>query len=221
MLVVRSVAVGPFVENTYLAACGETGESIVIDPGGETPRMLGLREPGGYRVSRIVCTHGHIDHVAGAAEAKDALRAPLQIHAGDREWVEALPHQVEMFGFDDARVPAIDRFHADGETFAVGNLEARLIHTPGHTAGGTCVFFPTAKTVFVGDTLFVGSVGRTDLPGGDFATLERSIKERIFSLGDEVRFYPGHGGSGLIGEERKTNPFVGEAAASPGRRRFY
>ena len=117
-----------------------------------------------------------------------------------------------MFGFPDARVPKFDRFHEHDETFAVGKLTARLIHTPGHTLGGTCVYFESEQTVFVGDTLFLGSVGRTDLPGGDFPTLERSIRERLFNLGDEVRFYPGHGESGLIGDERKSNPFVGDAA---------
>jgi glyoxylase-like metal-dependent hydrolase (beta-lactamase superfamily II) len=220
MLVVRSIAVGPFVENTYLAGCSETKKAILIDPGGETPRALALREPDGYQIVAIVCTHGHIDHVAGVAEARDALNVPSQIHEGDRDWVEALPQQAAMFGFEDTRVPQFDRFHAHGERLPVGNLEAELIHTPGHTQGGTCVHFREAGAVFVGDTLFVGSVGRTDLPGGNFPTLERSIRERIFNLGDEVRFYPGHGPSGLVGDERKSNPFVGEGRGPASRRRY-
>jgi glyoxylase-like metal-dependent hydrolase (beta-lactamase superfamily II) len=122
-----------------------------------------------------------------------------------------------MFGFEAVLAPEIDRFHEDGETFRVGALEARVIHTPGHSPGSCSLFFPEASVVFTGDTLFAGSVGRTDLPGGDFDALERSIKERLFALGDEVRFYPGHGPGGTLGDERRSNTFVGE---SPRRGRF-
>jgi glyoxylase-like metal-dependent hydrolase (beta-lactamase superfamily II) len=122
-----------------------------------------------------------------------------------------------MFGFEVAAAPAVDAALADGEAFAVGALEARVIHTPGHSAGSCCVFFPSEKVLFTGDTLFAGSVGRTDLPGGDFDALDRSIREKLFTLGDDVRFFPGHGPGGLVGDERRSNPFVGE---SPKRGRF-
>jgi hydroxyacylglutathione hydrolase len=211
MLVVRHAVVGPFAANCYVAACSRTGEAVLVDPGGDIPRALALLEPG-QKVVRIVCTHGHIDHVAGGAEAKRATGAPLQIHAADAGWLDALPRQAEMFGFEPAEVPAVDHHHVDGETFRVGACEARVIHTPGHSAGSVCLHFPEQKLLFTGDTLFSGSVGRTDLPGGDFDALFRSIKDVLFALGDDVRFHPGHGPSGTLGDERRTNPFVGESA---------
>jgi len=210
MLVVRSVVVGPFAMNAYLLACGETGEAMLVDPGAELPRILALAEPG-WRVGRIFLTHGHVDHVAAAAEAREATGAPLTIHAGDQGWLAALPRQAEMFGFPQARVPAVDRPHEDGEAVALGRLEARVLHTPGHSPGSCCLWFPDEAVLLTGDTLFAGSVGRTDLPGGDFEALARSIKERLFPLGDEVTFHPGHGPAGRLGDERRQNPFVGEA----------
>ena len=216
MLVVRHAVVGPFAANCWLASCGTTGEAVLIDPGGEISRVLGLLRPGG-RVVRIFCTHGHIDHVAAGAEARTLTGAPLQLHPADEPWLEALPRQAEMFGFDPVSPPTLDHRHTDGETFRVGELEAQVIHTPGHSAGSCSLLFPSEKVLFTGDTLFAGSVGRTDLPGGDFTALERSIRERLFPLGDDVRFHPGHGPAGLMGDERRTNPFVGE---NPRRGRF-
>jgi hydroxyacylglutathione hydrolase len=210
MLVVRSAVVGPFAENTYLVACDRTGEAILVDPGGEHQRVWGLLEPGGFQVRRIVCTHGHIDHVAGAAEARRQSGAPVQIHADDRVWLSRLAEQAEMFGFEDAGAVEAQQLHADGEVFAVGEHRVQVIHTPGHSQGGCCLFFSGDQLLFSGDTLFAGSVGRTDLPGGDFAQLDRSIREKLFPLGDSVRFYPGHGPEGLLGEERRSNPFVGQ-----------
>lgn len=217
MLVVRHAVVGPFAANSYLAVCSRTGDGVLVDPGGDTLRVLGMRDPGGYRVNRIFCTHGHIDHVAGAAEAKDATGAPLQLHAEDEGWLEALPRQAEMFGFDPVPPATVDHRHADGEALQLGACEAQVIHTPGHSPGSSCLWFPEARVLFTGDTLFSGSVGRTDLPGGDLEALLRSIKERLFTLGDDVRFYPGHGPGGVLGDERRSNPFVGE---EPRRGRF-
>jgi hydroxyacylglutathione hydrolase len=217
MLVVRHAVVGPFAANSYIAACSRTGEAVLVDPGGDVDRVLALVEPGGFRVARIFVTHGHIDHVAGGAEAKAATGAPLQIHAADEGWLEALPRQAEMFGFDAVQPPAVDHRHEDGEAFRVGEVEGKVIHTPGHSAGSCSLWFPEAKVLFTGDTLFSGSVGRTDLPGGDVDALFRSIRERLFTLGDDARFYPGHGPGGLLGDERRANPFVGE---EPRRGRF-
>jgi glyoxylase-like metal-dependent hydrolase (beta-lactamase superfamily II) len=217
MLVVRSAVVGPFAMNAWLAACSETGEAVLVDPGAELPRLLALREPGGWRINRLFLTHGHIDHVGAAAEAREATGAPLTLHADDVPWLARLPQSAELFGLGEVRIPTLDGPHADGEVVRVGRLEARVLHTPGHSAGSTCLWFPTERVVFTGDTLFAGSVGRTDLPGGDFEALERSIKEQLLTLGDDVKFLPGHGPGGTIGEERRSNPFVGDA---PRRGRF-
>ena len=217
MLVVRSAVVGPFAMNAWLAGCSETGEALLVDPGDEIPRVLALRDPGGFRVTGIFLTHGHVDHVAGAAAARAATGAPVTIHREDEPWLEALPRQAEMFGLEPAVPPEIARHHAEGDRVRVGRLAATVLHTPGHSRGSTCLWFPTEKVIFTGDTLFLGSVGRTDLPGGDFEALARSIKDRLFTLGDDVRFLPGHGPEGRLGEERASNPFVGER---PGKGRF-
>jgi glyoxylase-like metal-dependent hydrolase (beta-lactamase superfamily II) len=211
MLLVRSAVVGPFAMNAYLLACGETGEALLVDPGAEVDRILGLAEPG-WRIGRIFLTHGHIDHVAGAAEARAATGARLSIHAADEGWLAALPRQAEMFGLEGAAVPTVDLRHAEGDEVAVGRLRGRVLHTPGHSAGSCALWFPESDVVLTGDTLFSGSVGRTDLPGGDFDELAASIREKLFPLGDGVTFHPGHGPSGRLGEERRGNPFVGEAA---------
>jgi glyoxylase-like metal-dependent hydrolase (beta-lactamase superfamily II) len=216
MLVVRHAVVGPFAANSYLAACTRTGDVVLVDPGGDVERALAMSERG-HRVNRIFCTHGHIDHVAGAAEAQAATGAPLQIHAADEGWLEALSRQAEMFGFEPAEPPRIDHRHVDGETFEIGSCAAQVIHTPGHSPGSCCLWLPDAKILFTGDTLFAGSVGRTDLPGGDYEALRHSIREKLFPLGDDVTFYPGHGPGGLLGDERRSNPFVGD---EPRRGRF-
>jgi glyoxylase-like metal-dependent hydrolase (beta-lactamase superfamily II) len=210
MLIVRSAVLTPFASNCFLVAERESGEALVVDPGEGSPKVAALREPEGFRVLRVFLTHGHIDHVSGGAEAHRAFDAPLWLHEADVPRLKDLPALAEMFGFDEPEVPAIDHQPRDGETFAVGAQEARVIHTPGHSPGSVCLFFPAAKVLFTGDTLFVGSVGRTDLPGGSFEALRSSIQQKLFTLGDDVRFFPGHGPSGLLGEERVNNPFVGE-----------
>lgn len=217
MLVVRHAVVGPFAANAWLAACDLTGEALLVDPGADLDRVLALAETGGFRVTRILCTHGHIDHVAAAAAARARTGAPLALHHADLPWLDALPRQAEMFGFDVPAVPVVDEPLAGGESLRVGALEAAVLHTPGHSAGSVSIHFPTEQVVFTGDTLFAGSVGRTDLPGGDFDVLERSITTRLLALGDEVRVLPGHGPSTTVGAERRSNPFVGEGGPRRGR----
>jgi hydroxyacylglutathione hydrolase len=214
MLVVRHSVVGPFAENTFLVGCSETREAILVDPGGEAARVLTMREPGRMRIGGIFLTHGHVDHAAGVSELQRQLDLPCSIHAGDESWIASLPQQVEMFGFEEGTgdPPRITRFHEHGEEVRVGEHVGRVLHTPGHTAGGCSLYFPEAKVLFTGDTLFAGSVGRTDLPGGDFRALEASIREQLFTLADDVRFLPGHGPAALLGDERRSNPFVGEGA---------
>jgi hydroxyacylglutathione hydrolase len=195
MLAIRHAVVGPFAENTWVAACARTREAVLVDPGGDLPRVLGLVEQGGFQVRRIFLTHAHVDHAA------------------EREWLAQLPRQAEMFGFEGgSEAPEVDHWHVDGESFAVGDQTAQVLHTPGHTRGSCSLWFAGPGVVFTGDTLFSGSVGRTDLPGGDFGELQRSITTVLFPLGDAVQFHCGHGPSGTIGQERRGNPFVGEGA---------
>jgi len=211
LLVVRQAVVGPFAENTWLVADSETGDALVIDPGGETDRVLDLARPD-FRVGRILATHGHADHIFGAEELRERTGAPFQIHRGDEPFVRALPAQAAGLGFGAARSPEVSAFLADGDLVRVGRHEGTVIHTPGHSPGGVSLFFPEEKVLFPGDTLFAGSVGRTDLPGGNAPELRRSIRERLFPLGDDVRFFPGHGPGGTLGEERRANPYAGDDA---------
>ena len=211
MLVVRQAVVGPFAENTWLVADSATGDALVIDPGGETARVLGLAQPD-FRIGRVLATHGHVDHIVGAEEICRRTGAPFQIHVGDEPFLRALPGQAAGLGFGAARSPAVTAFLSDGDLIRVGGHEARVIHTPGHSPGGVSFHFPADQVLFTGDTLFAGSVGRTDLPGGDAPELLRSIRERLFPLGDEVRFFPGHGPGGTLGEERRQNPYAGDDA---------
>jgi hydroxyacylglutathione hydrolase len=212
MLVVRQAVVGPFAENTWLIADEETGEAAVLDPGGETERVLGMTAPDGFRVTQVLATHGHVDHIYGVEEVRARTGAPFAIHAGDLPFVRALPGQAAGLGFGPTRSPEVARLLEDGDAVRVGGREGKVLHTPGHSPGSVSLWFPADRILFTGDTLFAGSVGRTDLPGGDTATLVRSIRERLFPLGDDVRFHPGHGPSGTLGAERRANPFVGELA---------
>ncbi len=213
MLVIRHVVVGPFAMNAWLAGCDRTGEALLIDPGDEISRVIALTEPGGFRVTRIVLTHGHIDHAAGAHEAATRTGAPVQIHADDGPMVAHLVEQAAMIGYPAPEsAPAIAHHHVHGERFRVGEHEATILHVPGHTRGSCAVHFEADRELFAGDTLFAGSVGRTDLPGGDTAALVRSIREVLFPLGDEVNVRCGHGPPTTLGDERRQNPFVGDRA---------
>jgi glyoxylase-like metal-dependent hydrolase (beta-lactamase superfamily II) len=212
MLVVRRAVVGPLAANAYVAACDRTGEAILVDPGGDVSRVLGMTAPEGLRIRRIFCTHGHPDHVAGVAEAKARTGAPASLHPADEPWIAAFPEIAARYGLEAAGLPTIEGRHEHGDAFQVGEQRAVVLHTPGHSAGSCCLHFPDAGVLFTGDTLFAGSVGRTDLPGGDLDALIGSIRDRVFALGDAVRFHPGHGSSGLVGDERRLNPFAGEPA---------
>ncbi len=214
MLVVRHAVVGPFAMNAWLAACDRTGEAVLIDPGDDVARVLALTEPGGFRVGRIFLTHGHIDHVEGAAEAAERTGAPIQIHAGDEPQLAGLEDQAALFGLDAPPRPAIAHRHAHGDRFTVGDEEATVLHVPGHTPGSCALHFAAAGHLFAGDTLFAGAIGRTDLPGGDARAISRSIRQVLFPLGDEVRVHCGHGPDTTLGRERLENPFVGEKAAA-------
>src|SRR5690606_428327 len=182
-----------------------TGEAIFVDPGDEADRLAKLAQDEGVTPVAICCTHCHIDHVGAGADLQDRFGIPVYVPDAGRESRDALPMHAAMFRLPPQRVPRVDGPVTDGATLAFGEVRGVVIATPGHTEGGSCFWFPEANVLVTGDTLFDGSVGRTDLPGGDHPTLVRSIRQRLFTLPDEVTFYSGHGDPGSLGREKKHN----------------
>lgn len=207
-LKVHTIVNGPFQENCYIAQDDLTGKGIFIDPGAEPERLMQIAKKRGVEIVAIYNTHGHIDHAGGVQPIKDALGIPFAIHPEDDFLLKMLPDQARMFGLEAVTIPVVDTQLAHGDTFSVGELTASVIHTPGHSPGGVCFLF--GDTVFVGDTLFAGSVGRTDLPGGSTKALIESIHTRLLTLSDKVRVFSGHGPETSIGNERRRNPFLTE-----------
>ena len=209
-LVVARATVGPFQENAYVVGDPDTRDAALVDPGDEPEAIEALRATHGLVPRFVVNTHAHLDHVGAVAALQARHAIPFFLHPGDRSWLDALPAQAQMFGLDTPPTPGVDRWLAEGDVIALGTRSFRVIHTPGHTPGGTCLFFEADRVLFTGDTLFAGSVGRTDFPGGSWDELEASIRGKLFPLGDDVVFHSGHGPASTLGDERRTNPFVGE-----------
>jgi glyoxylase-like metal-dependent hydrolase (beta-lactamase superfamily II) len=212
VIIIETQAVGPFFKNGFVVACGDTRDGVIIDPGDEVDGLLAFAARERLTIRQILLTHAHVDHVTGVARAKQALGVPVWLHRDDLFLYEAAADQGAMFGLRVDPQPPIDQFYTAGQAIAFGRYEARPHHTPGHCPGGVCLQVGKAgeagKDLFVGDTLFAGSIGRTDLPGGDYATLISSIRNVLFAFGDDARVYPGHGPATTIGEERRTNPFL-------------
>jgi glyoxylase-like metal-dependent hydrolase (beta-lactamase superfamily II) len=208
-------AAPPFYKNGYLLGCETTREAVVIDPGDEIEEVIKAAEGSALHVTHILLTHAHLDHVTGVGRAKRAFNAPVLLHAADLPLYEAVVQQGLMFGLDVEPQPPIDRFYRPQEAITFGQYEVRPHHTPGHCPGGVCLQVGPAGTagldLFVGDTLFASSIGRTDLPGGDYPTLIRSITTVLFAFPDEARVYAGHGQPTTIGRERRVNPFLQDA----------
>jgi hydroxyacylglutathione hydrolase len=202
----------PFYKNGYVLACEQTRQGVVIDPGDEVDLLLEVVNLNSLDIRHILLTHAHVDHVAGLSRAKSALGAPIYLHKDDLPLYEAVLQQGEMFGLRVEPPPPVDRFYAPGVPIEFGRYSVDVQHTPGHTPGGVCLLVgltgQPAKKVFVGDTLFAGSIGRTDLPGGSHDTLIDSIRNVLFKLPDDVEVYSGHGPKTMIGQERRTNPFL-------------
>ncbi len=212
-MIVDVRAVEPFYKNGFLVACERTNEAIVIDPGDEIDELIALAGERKVDVRYILLTHAHVDHITGVGVAKQALGVPVYLHRDDLFLYERAVEMGVMFGLRVEPPPAVDEFYTPGQVISFGDCETRPHHTPGHCPGGVCLEVrsagePEVEHLFVGDTLFAGSIGRTDLPGGDHATLLASIRTVLFSFGDEARVYPGHGPSTTIGQERRTNPFL-------------
>ena len=214
-MIIRQMALGPIQANCYILGCEETRQAVVIDPGEECDRVLTTLAKDGLTVVHIINTHGHFDHVGANKRLKETTGADLLIHKDDAPMLNQLSAAAASWGLAAENSPGADRLLEDGDTIAFGNHTLTVLHTPGHSPGGICLYTEyaqsgeTRKAVFVGDTLFAGSIGRTDLPGGDFNTLIGSIRGRLFALDDDVKVYPGHMGNTTIGVEKRTNPFCG------------
>ncbi|WP_373235954.1 MBL fold metallo-hydrolase [Cohaesibacter celericrescens] len=206
---VAIIPVTPFQQNCTLIWDEETGKGVVIDPGGDVPQILEVLEHEKIDVERILITHGHIDHVGGAAELRDALDVDVEgPHEADRMLMERVAEQAIQFGLPAAKGCEPDRWLKEGDTVDIAGMEFDVLHCPGHAPGHVVFVNQEAKFAILGDVLFNGSIGRTDLPGGDHATLLASIKNKILPLGDDVSFLCGHGDHSTIGEERRNNPFL-------------
>ena len=205
-----TLTLGPFETNTYVLTCAATRATAVVDVGFEPEAVLALLRERGLTPRLLLNTHAHYDHVAGMRAVQEALGGDYWLHPGDQPLLEHLGEQGAMFGLPPAQAPAVVHDLADGQSLTLGEETLEVIHTPGHSPGG--VTFRSGDDLWVGDTLFAGSIGRTDLPGGSFEILERSIHQRLFPLGDALRVLPGHGPPTTIGRERLDNPFVGERA---------
>jgi glyoxylase-like metal-dependent hydrolase (beta-lactamase superfamily II) len=209
-LIIESLTVGPIQANCYVLGCDETRQAAVIDPGDEADRILMTLARPNLTLRYIINTHGHFDHVGANKRLKDVTGAPILIHRLDAPMLKQLSASAASWGLSADDSPTADRMLEDGDTVSVGTITLKVLHTPGHTQGGISLL--ADGCVFVGDTLFAGSVGRTDFPGGNAATLKHSIQTKLFTLADEVVVYPGHMQPTTVGTERRTNPFVGPNA---------
>ena len=206
-MIIKTLPVGPIMANCFIVGCQETMQAAIIDPGDEADKILQSVADSNLEVKTIINTHGHFDHVSANKGIHAATNAPILIHALDAPMLEHISASAANWGLSAENSPVPDRTLNDGDTIVFGNITLNVLHTPGHTPGGISLF--TEGHVFVGDTLFAGSIGRTDFPGGDFTTLKSSIQDKLFTLGDDVRVYTGHGPETTIGHEKQHNPFVG------------
>jgi hydroxyacylglutathione hydrolase len=211
-MIIESEAVGPFFKNGFIVGCEATRDAVLIDPGDEVAALLSSADRQKLTIRHILLTHAHVDHVTGVAAAKRTLGVPIHLHRDDQFLYDHAVQAGAMFGLKVEPQPPIDVYYAPGEVIAFGGYEARPHHTPGHCPGGVCLQIgrkgEAGKELFVGDTLFAGSIGRTDLPGGDFDVLIASIRNVLFAFGDDAIVHPGHGPDTTIGKERRTNPFL-------------
>jgi len=205
--------VTPFRQNCSLVVCTETNRAALVDPGGEVDRLVDAVAQSGATLEKILVTHGHLDHCGAVAEIAARTGVPIEgPHPDDAFWIDQLEAQARRFGFPASRPFTPDRWLQDGDVASVGALTFDVRCCPGHTPGHVVFASRRHRIAFVGDVLFKGSIGRTDFPRGDRETLLRSITQKLWPLGDDMRFVPGHGPMSTFGDERRTNPFVGDAA---------
>ncbi|HEY2149734.1 MAG TPA: MBL fold metallo-hydrolase [Vicinamibacterales bacterium] len=211
-MIIESQAVGPFHKNGFVVGCEVSNEAVLIDPGDEVATLLAFAKRRNLVIRHILLTHAHVDHVTGVAAAKRALGVPIYLHRDDLFLYDQAVEMGARFGLAVEPQPPIDRFYATADVIAFGTYEVRPYHTPGHCPGGVCLRIgkkgEPGQHLFVGDTLFAGAIGRTDLGGGDYDTLIDSIRTVLMPFGDAAIVHPGHGPDTTIGEERRTNPFL-------------
>jgi hydroxyacylglutathione hydrolase len=218
-MIIEQLTLTAFQQHTRLLGCEETRRAVCVDPGEATDEIVETLERLGLELQAIALTHAHMDHVGGVAALKRACpAAEVILHEADEPLYFALPEQPALlgiprdqwrhYGFEYEPPPPVERHWRDGETYDVGALSFKVLHCPGHTPGHVVLFEPEARKVFVGDCLFAGSIGRTDLPGGSARQLLDSINDKLLTLGDDVTVYSGHGPETTIGRERRTNPFL-------------
>ena len=219
-MIIETRAVEPFMKNGFVLGCEETREGVLVDPGEEVDLLLQAAETHRLSIQHILLTHAHMDHITGVARAKKALGVPIWLHEADNFLYRAVVQQGLAFGFHIDPQPPVDSFYENEGPIRFGLHGAWVHHTPGHCPGGVCLAVgrvdETKRTLFVGDTLFAGSIGRTDLPGGDHDTLLRSIRDVLFRFPDDTVVYPGHGERTTIGREKRTNPFLGSDRGQTG-----
>ncbi|MGB6228833.1 MAG: MBL fold metallo-hydrolase [Litorimonas sp.] len=216
MLELKIIPVTPFQQNCSLLYDTDTMEGIFVDPGGEADRLKARLDELGVTLKAIWLTHGHLDHAGGADQLREELGVPvIGPHKDDQFWMDGITDQWAQYGHPGmGRKVVPDRYLEDGDQLEIGGVTFDVVHTPGHTPGHVVIYNAPMKIAFVGDVLFQGSIGRTDFPKGDHQQLIDSIRTKLFPLGDEMRFVPGHGGMSTFGQERRYNPFVGEGATA-------
>ena len=203
------IPVTAFEQNCSLLICEQSNHAAIVDPGGDIERILAAIDEAGINVEKILVTHGHVDHAGGVSELAKRLNLPVEgPQRADKFWIDQIPEQASQFGFGESDAFEPDRWLEDGDTVEVGNNKLHVIHAPGHTPGHVVFYDAAARLAVVGDVLFRGSIGRTDFPGGNHQDLLDSIRMKLFPLGDDVRFIPGHGPVSTFGDERQHNPFV-------------
>lgn len=211
-MIVETAAAPPFFKNGFVVACESTREAVLIDPGDEVDDLLAFIDREQLHVKAILLTHAHVDHVSGVGRAKRALQVPIYLHKDDLFLYKQAAAHGALFGLHVENPPPIDVYYAGAGPIQFGEYDVFVHHTPGHCPGGVCLQIgrrgEPGLDLFVGDTLFENSIGRTDLPGGDYDTLMQSITRVLYRFGDEARVHPGHGPSTTIGQERRTNPFL-------------
>jgi glyoxylase-like metal-dependent hydrolase (beta-lactamase superfamily II) len=214
MVNIEMIPVGMFQSNCFVVGCGDTGRGVVVDAGDEAETILAAVDRAHLQIEAVLTTHGHLDHVGALAEVIPALGVPMCLHREELETYKLIEHQATMFGLTAPKTVTVDRILETGDKITFGNVSAEVIHAPGHSRGSACFYFEeeSPPRIIVGDVLFRGSIGRTDLPGGSYEVMMETLKRVFLPIPDETIVYSGHGPETTVGEEKRTNPFLAPIA---------